>query len=132
MSGLQKNLDGLDPEETVSENAKKVRKVKFTKMKTIKGKRDASNVSQIEFQVVDDDNSVVTYVKGHVQWKCSGKSGEPPVLTLKCFGQHVTDDTEIILGSYDYPQNPSEEFVTLPIDVQPNAEDISGQWYLCV
>ena len=46
MSGLQKNRDGLDSEETVSENVKKLHKIKlkFTKTKTIKGKRDACNI----------------------------------------------------------------------------------------
>ena len=130
MRGSQKSDDGLDPEETASENVKKVQKFTFTQTKTIKGKRHQTFVSEIDFGNVDDDNSVVTYVKGHLKWKCSGKSGEPPVLMLQCFGQNMTDYTEIILGSYDYPQNPSEEFVTLPIDVQP--EDVSGQWCLYV
>ena len=132
MSGSQKNHDGLDPEETVSEDTKKVDKVKFTKIKTITSRHRASNVSAIETQVVDDDNSVVAYVKGHVKWKCSGKSGEPPVLMLKRFDQNTADYTEIILGSYEYPQNPSEELVTLAIDVQLDAEDISGQCYFYV
>ena len=133
MSASQKNRDGLDPEETVSENAKKVQKVKFTKTTTttIQGKRFTSNISVIGTQPVN--NSVVVYVKGHVKWRCSGKSGDadPPVLLLyeESPGRKPH---KIILGNYDYPKNPSEEFVTLPINYKHNAEDISGQWYFYV
>ena len=133
MSGSQQDRDGVDPEETFSENAKNVRTVTFTETKTLKGKGSAFPVCAIvDTQEVEDENSAVTYAKGHVKWKCSGESGEPPMLMLTFLRDKPEGYTEIILGIYDYPQNPSEEFVTLPIDVRSNAEDIPGQWYLHV
>ena len=101
-----------------------MQKIKFTKAKKIKGKRFGSTTVEIETQDVDNYNSVVAYVKGHVKWKCSGKPRNPPVLTLMRCNEIPEKDTEITLGNYDYSKDPSEEFATLSIDLQPNAKDM--------